>query len=266
RGVVVVLDDERNAVERTARPPCAPLVVQRRGVLERVRVDRDHRVDRRPCMVERLDPREVRFGQPAGRGAAGRQRRRRVLDRLLADVEPFGPGRLPGEAGRRQRGRRSRRPEDALPHGLEYTAAVHSTLIVLDAMHSADLGDFTTTRRVVPIALLALLIGVFAALVAAALLKLIAFFTNVFFFQRLSAAPASPVDHHLGPFVVLVPIAGALVIGVMARYGSEKIRGHGIPEAIEAILMNGSRVEPKLAVLKPLSSAISIGSGGPFGA
>ncbi len=133
-------------------------------------------------------------------------------------------------------------------------------------MHSADLGDFTTTRRVVPIALLALLIGVFAAFVAAALLKLIAFFTNVFFFQRLSAAPASPVDHHLGPFVVLVPIAGALVIGVMARYGSEKIRGHGIPEAIEAILMNGSRVEPKLALLKPLSAAISIGSGGPFGA
>src|SRR5262249_49038117 len=76
----------------------------------------------------------------------------------------------------------------------------------------------------------------------------------------------APAGHHLGPFVVLVPIAGALVIGLMARYGSERIRGHGIPEAIEAILMNGSRVEPKVALLKPISSAISIGSGGPFGA
>ena len=76
----------------------------------------------------------------------------------------------------------------------------------------------------------------------------------------------SPAGHHLGPFVILVPVVGALIIGVMARYGSERIRGHGIPEAIEAILINGSRVEPKVALLKPLSSAISIGSGGPFGA
>ncbi len=76
----------------------------------------------------------------------------------------------------------------------------------------------------------------------------------------------SPVGNHLGLFSVLVPIGGALIIGVMARYGSERIRGHGIPEAIEAILINGSRVEPKVALLKPLSSAISIGSGGPFGA
>ncbi len=76
----------------------------------------------------------------------------------------------------------------------------------------------------------------------------------------------SPVGNHLGYYSVLIPIAGALIIGVMARYGSERIRGHGIPEAIEAILINGSRVEPKVALLKPISSAISIGSGGPFGA
>ena len=76
----------------------------------------------------------------------------------------------------------------------------------------------------------------------------------------------SPVGNHLGIYAVFVPIIGALVIGVMARYGSERIRGHGIPEAIEAILINGSRVEPKVAILKPISSAISIGSGGPFGA
>src|SRR5919202_104807 len=128
------------------------------------------------------------------------------------------------------------------------------------------LGDFTTTKRVIPIAALAVGIGVFAAYVAAALLKLIGFFTNLFFFQRIDTALVSPAGHHLGPFVVLVPVLGALVIGVMARYGSERIRGHGIPEAIEAILISGSRVEPKVALLKPLSSAISIGSGGPFGA
>ena len=76
----------------------------------------------------------------------------------------------------------------------------------------------------------------------------------------------SLVGNHLGIYAVFVPVVGALVIGVMARYGSERIRGHGIPEAIEAILINGSRVEPKVAILKPISSAISIGSGGPFGA
>lgn len=128
------------------------------------------------------------------------------------------------------------------------------------------LGDFTTSSRVLPIAGLAVVIGVFAALVAAALLALISFFTNLFFFQRFSTAAVSPAGHHLGAFVIVVPVLGALVIGLMARYGSERIRGHGIPEAIEAILINGSRVEPKVAVLKPLSSAISIGSGGPFGA
>jgi H+/Cl- antiporter ClcA/CBS domain-containing protein len=128
------------------------------------------------------------------------------------------------------------------------------------------LGDFTTSFRVLPIAALAVVIGVFSAFVAAALLKLIGFFTNVFFFQRVGTALVSPAGHHLGPFVILVPVLGGLIIGVMARYGSERIRGHGIPEAIEAILINGSRVEPKVAVLKPLSSAISIGSGGPFGA
>src|SRR5262244_930325 len=128
------------------------------------------------------------------------------------------------------------------------------------------LGDFTTSPRVISISLLAVVIGLVAAFVAAGLLKLIGLCTNIFFFQRVSTELVSPAGHHLGPFVVLVPIAGDLLIGFMARYGSERIRGHGIPEAIEAILMNGSRVEPKVALLKPLSSAISIGSGGPFGA
>jgi H+/Cl- antiporter ClcA len=99
-----------------------------------------------------------------------------------------------------------------------------------------------------------------------ALLRLIGLFTNLFYFGRWSTAMVSPAANHLGYYAVFVPTIGALVIGVMARYGSERIRGHGIPEAIEAILINRSRVEPKVALLKPLSSAISIGSGGPFGA
>ena len=94
------------------------------------------------------------------------------------------------------------------------------------------LGDFTTSPRVIPISLLAVVIGLVAAVVAAALLKLIGLCTNIFFFQRIDTALVSPAGHHLGPFVVLVPIAGALVIGLLARYGSERIRGHGIPEAI----------------------------------
>jgi CIC family chloride channel protein len=129
-----------------------------------------------------------------------------------------------------------------------------------------DLGDFTATPRLLLIALFAVAIGAVSAYVAWALLRLIGFFTNVFFFQRLSTALVTPEAHTLGPFVIAVPVVGALIIGFMARYGSERIRGHGIPEAIEAVLINGSRIDPKVALLKPLSSAISIGSGGPFGA
>lgn len=129
-----------------------------------------------------------------------------------------------------------------------------------------ELGDFTTTWRVVPISLLATLIGVVCAFVALALLRLIGLFTNLFYFGRWNTTMVSPVGNHLGVYSIFVPIIGALIIGVMARYGSERIRGHGIPEAIESILLGGSRIEPKVALLKPLSSAISIGSGGPFGA
>ncbi|HMJ07451.1 MAG TPA: chloride channel protein, partial [Pyrinomonadaceae bacterium] len=129
-----------------------------------------------------------------------------------------------------------------------------------------ELGDFTTSRRVVRISLLAIIIGLFSAGIAFVLLRLIAFFTNLFFFQRFSTATASPADNTLGWMVVIVPVVGGLIIGLIARYGSERIRGHGIPEAIEAILLKGSRVEPKVAVFKPIASAISIGSGGPFGA
>jgi H+/Cl- antiporter ClcA len=132
--------------------------------------------------------------------------------------------------------------------------------------NSAKLGDFTTSPRVIAISLLAIGIGLISTFVAWALLRLIAFFTNAFYYGRVSTALVSPAANHLGWWAVLVPVGGGLVIGLMARYGSERIRGHGIPEALESILINGSKVQPRLAVLKPISSAISIGSGGPFGA
>jgi CIC family chloride channel protein len=133
--------------------------------------------------------------------------------------------------------------------------------------HGAEaLGDFTTGAQVIPISVLAIVIGLIAAYVAWFLLKLIGLFTNLFYFQRIDTALSSPAGNHLGVFAILVPVIGSLIVGFMARYGSERIRGHGIPEAIESILMNGSRVHPRLAILKPLSAAISIGSGGPFGA
>ncbi|HEX5439853.1 MAG TPA: chloride channel protein, partial [Ktedonobacterales bacterium] len=131
---------------------------------------------------------------------------------------------------------------------------------------SARLGDFTTPPRVIPMSILAVGIGVLGAFVALALLRLIGLFTNLFFFQRWDTTLVSPAGNTLGVFAILVPVFGALIVGFMARYGSERIRGHGIPEAIEAILINGSRIQPRIAILKPLSSAISIGSGGPFGA
>jgi H+/Cl- antiporter ClcA/CBS domain-containing protein len=128
------------------------------------------------------------------------------------------------------------------------------------------LADFTRDKRVLILSLMAIVIGALSAVVAKILVWLIAIITNLVFYRTLSAEFVSPVNHHLGVFVILAPVVGGLVIGLMARFGSEKIRGHGIPEALEAILFGRSRMEPKVAVLKPLSSAISIGTGGPFGA
>ncbi len=128
------------------------------------------------------------------------------------------------------------------------------------------LADFRTDQRMLLLSVLAIPIGIIGALVAKALLWLIAVFTNLAFFHRCSAQSVLPGQSHLGWWLPVVPVAGALIIGLMARYGSEKIRGHGIPEALEAILLGRSLINPKVAILKPLSSAISIGTGGPFGA
>ena len=127
-------------------------------------------------------------------------------------------------------------------------------------------GDFARHHRLIRLSAFALVIGVMSTGGAILLLGAIRFFTNLFFFQTISLAQRSPADSHLGAWVILVPVIGGLVVGLMARYGSDKIRGHGIPEAIEAILFGKSRMSPKIAILKPLSSGIAIGSGGPFGA
>jgi H+/Cl- antiporter ClcA/CBS domain-containing protein len=128
------------------------------------------------------------------------------------------------------------------------------------------LSDFTTDRRVLLLCLLAAPIGCIAGLVAKALLWLIAVITNAAFFLRFSAEPAVLTGHHFGWWGVAVPVIGGLIVGLMARYGTDKIRGHGIPEALEAILLGRSLMNPKVAILKPVSSAICIGTGGPFGA
>ncbi|MDR3529572.1 MAG: chloride channel protein [Rhodopila sp.] len=133
-------------------------------------------------------------------------------------------------------------------------------------MKTEALGDFTLDRRVLLLAAMALVVGTGGVAAAWVLLRLITLCTNVAYFHDLSLAPHDLADAKLGPASILIPVIGAVIIGLMARYGSEKIRGHGIPEALEAILIGRSRIGLKVAMLKPLSSAISIGTGGPFGA
>ncbi len=116
------------------------------------------------------------------------------------------------------------------------------------------------------VSLLAAIIGLLAGIIAYLLYNLIGLFTNIFFYHRLSFAFVSARDNHLGLLVIVTPVIGGIVVGIMARYGSDKIRGHGIPEAMEAVLVNRSRIEPKVAILKPVSAAVAIGTGGPFGA
>jgi H+/Cl- antiporter ClcA/CBS domain-containing protein len=131
----------------------------------------------------------------------------------------------------------------------------------------ARLGDYNSSSRTLLICALALAVGAVAALVAQALLMLIGLITNLVFYHRVAFALVAPgVGEHAWWLVVTAPVVGGLVIGLMARYGSEAIRGHGMPEAIEAILRGGSKVKPRVALLKPISAAISIGTGGPFGA
>jgi len=112
------------------------------------------------------------------------------------------------------------------------------------------IGDFPSAdRRMLQILPLAAAIGVAAGFIVVALLDLIGFFTNLFYYGRLSFSFASPAGNSLGLLAIGVPVAGGLIVGLMARYGSEKIRGHGIPEAIESIVADQSEIEPKVTVL-----------------
>jgi chloride channel protein, CIC family len=120
--------------------------------------------------------------------------------------------------------------------------------------------------RIVLVSFLAGGIGLVAGLVAFVLYKLIGLFTNIVFFHRWDATFVSARLNHLGPWVILMPVIGGIIVGYMAKYGTPKIKGHGIPEAMEAVLVNRSRIQPRVAILKPISAAIAIGTGGPFGA
>ncbi|PRC93182.1 chloride channel protein [Solimicrobium silvestre] len=126
--------------------------------------------------------------------------------------------------------------------------------------------DFSNDKRLLKISCIAIAIGACGTLAAWLLLNLIRLFTNLFFYQAFSFVTRSPANHHLGAWVICLPVLGGLIVGLIARFGSEKIRGHGIPEAIEAILFGKSKMSAKVAILKPISSGIVIGSGGPFGA
>src|SRR6267154_6775125 len=116
------------------------------------------------------------------------------------------------------------------------------------------------------ISLLAATVGVIAGVVAFFLYNLIGLFTNLAFYHVWSFHFRSPANNQLGPWVILIPVVGGIIVGFMAKYGSPKIKGHGIPEAMEAVLTSKSRIEAKVAILKPISAAIAIGTGGPFGA
>jgi CIC family chloride channel protein len=120
--------------------------------------------------------------------------------------------------------------------------------------------------RMLLVSFLSAAIGLVAGVVAFVLYKLIGLLTNLFFFHRWSADFSSAQHNHLGWTVIFIPVIGGLIVGVMAKYGTSKIKGHGIPEAMEAVLYNRSRIAPRVAILKPISAAIAIGTGGPFGA
>ncbi len=160
---------------------------------------------------------------------------------------------------------RPRRPKTPNPKNIPSSQPAVLTTPSATSSH-ARLGDFTTGPRVLVIAAIAVFVATAGVIAGLVLLRLIRLATNLAYFGRLSLADLDLAHSPLGLWAALVPVAGALAVGLMARYGSPKIRGHGIPEAIEAILLGRSRLDLKVAILKPLSSAIAIGTGGPFGA
>jgi H+/Cl- antiporter ClcA/CBS domain-containing protein len=144
--------------------------------------------------------------------------------------------------------------------------SVSSSSQGLVALRSEEVRRRQDYQRLLALCGLACAMGLLGALAALSLQAAITVGTNLFYFGRFSLMPVSPAEHHLGLLVVFIPPLGGLIVGLMARYGSPGIRGHGIPETMETILVSRSRIGPRLAIFKPLSTAISIGSGGPFGA
>lgn len=124
----------------------------------------------------------------------------------------------------------------------------------------------SSASRMILLSLLATVIGIVAGFIAYALLALIGLISNLVFFQRIATEIPDLQTHNLGVLVIIIPAVGGLIIGLMAKYGTSKIRGHGIPEAMESVLVNRSRISPRVAIFKPISAAIAIGTGGPFGA
>ncbi|MBS1615524.1 MAG: chloride channel protein [Bacteroidetes bacterium] len=149
---------------------------------------------------------------------------------------------------------------------MKRTENIHNAKFAPATGVARKLSDFTTTRSILKLVPIAFIVGIFGALIAIVLIDLIALISNYLYYQHWDYHLSSPRNNTLGWLAVLIPMGGGLIVGLMARYGSERIRGHGIPEAMETILVGGSKVEPKLTILKPIASAISIGTGGPFGA
>jgi chloride channel protein, CIC family len=137
---------------------------------------------------------------------------------------------------------------------------------VLGATGQSLAPESTAEFRLALVSFLSAALGLIAGFVAYLLYSLIGLLTNIFFFHQVSFHFSSARLHHLGPWVIVTPVIGGLIVGFMAKYGTPKIKGHGIPEAMEAVLVNRSRIAPRVAILKPISAAIAIGTGGPFGA
>src|SRR5690606_4212040 len=233
-----------------------------------------------------VDPRaDVHLACVETDGSAGRavcDEGVQLLDRLPDGAVRVPAGRplaaaVPAADRRRARvaatGRMSERettPHDAAPH-LRDNASTDALPVAPALGASLDAARMPRRStlvepRILFIAALAIALGVAAALVAQLLVALIAVVTNLAFHGRWSLQDVSPATHQLGAWVIVVPVIGGLIVGLMARWGSAAIRGHGIPEAMEQVLLNESKIPPRITFLKPVSSAVAIGTGGPFGA
>src|SRR5262249_35902711 len=148
-------------------------------------------------------------------------------------------------------------PHSATTEGLTVSPALDLVAEAAQVPAETNLVD----RRILRLAAISIVLGVLAAGVSFVFIRLIALVTNVAFFQSLSLVPTSPALNQLGLWVIVVPIVGGLIVGLMARYGAKAIRGHGLPEAMEQVLTNESRIPARITFLKPLSAAVAIGTG-----